>query len=305
MNVVFMGTPKFSVPILRKLAESYNVLLVVSQPNKVQGRKGLVIDTPIKALADELGIECFQPINIKEDYQKIIDCNPDIIITAAYGQMIPDEVLNYPRLGSINVHASLLPKLRGGAPIHKAITRGYKETGITIMYMVSKMDAGDIIKQAKTPINDDDNQETLHDRLSDMGATLLLETLPLIESGNINPIKQDESLATYASNVSKEMEHIKFSKSTRQVFNLIRGLSPVPGAYGIINGIKVKFFSSRILNDKPHEEGIILENKKRLVIGLKDGELEILELQVEGKKRINAKDYLNGQKLFNIGDILS
>ena len=304
MRIVFMGTPEFSVPILEALSANYDVCLVVSQPDKVQGRKNEIKMPPVKEKALALGIPCFQPIDIKTDYQTILDCNPDIIITAAYGQMIPNCVLEYPRFKSINVHASVLPKLRGGAPIHKAITRGYKETGVTIMYMVEKMDAGDILAVRKTAILDSDNQETLRSRLSLLGRDLLIETLPKLEAGLITPIKQNDSEATYASNVSKEMEHIKFDKTARQVFNLIRGLSPVPGAYGIINGVKVKFFESKIISINPHNPGEIVDCNKHLVIGLADGEIEVLELQVEGKKKIKARDFLNGQKIFHIGDII-
>ena len=215
MKIVFMGTPDFSVPILENLAKNHEVVLVVSQPDKPQGRKKELVKTPIHQKAIDLNIECFQPIDIKIDYQKILDCNPDIIVTAAYGQMVPDEVLYYPKYKSINVHASLLPLLRGGAPIHKAITRGYDKTGVTIMYMVSKMDAGDIIISRETTIYDNDNQKTLENRLSLIGKDLIIEALELIEKGDFTPIKQDDSKATYASNVSKNMEHINFSKPCR------------------------------------------------------------------------------------------
>lgn len=305
MKIVFMGTPDFSVPILENLAKNHEVVLVVSQPDKPQGRKKELVKTPIHQKAIDLNIECFQPIDIKIDYQKILDCNPDIIVTAAYGQMVPDEVLYYPKYKSINVHASLLPLLRGGAPIHKAITRGYDKTGVTIMYMVSKMDAGDIIISRETPIYDNDNQKTLENRLSLIGKDLIIEALELIEKGDFTPIKQDDSKATYASNVSKNMEHINFSKPCRKVFDLIRGLSPNPGAYGIINGIKVKIYESKIVDNNPHNEGEILETKKRLIIGLIDGAIEVLDLQVEGKKRILVRDFLNGQKIFKEGDVIS
>ena len=305
MKIVFMGTPDFSVPILENLAKNHEVVLVVSQPDKPQGRKKELVKTPIHQKAIDLNIECFQPIDIKIDYQKILDCNPDIIVTAAYGQMVPDEVLYYPKYKSINVHASLLPLLRGGAPIHKAITRGYDKTGVTIMYMVSKMDAGDIIISRETTIYDNDNQKTLENRLSLIGKDLIIEALELIEKGDFTPIKQDDSKATYASNVSKNMEHINFSKPCRKVFDLIRGLSPNPGAYGIINGIKVKIYESKIVDNNPHNEGEILETKKRLIIGLIDGAIEVLDLQVEGKKRILVRDFLNGQKIFKEGDVIS
>ena len=166
LNVVFMGTPDFAVPILEALIENTNVVLVVSQPDKLIGRKQILTPTPIKSIAVKHDIEVFQPINIRQDYQKIIDIKPDIIVTCAYGQIIPKTLLDNPRLGCINVHASLLPKLRGGAPIHKAIIDGYKKTGITIMYMDEKMDSGDIISTATYEIQDTDNVGILHDKLS-------------------------------------------------------------------------------------------------------------------------------------------
>lgn len=304
MKIVFMGTPEFSVPILEALIMTYDVCLVVTQPDKCVGRHRVLEESPVKKMALAHGITCFQPIDIKTDYKPILECNPDVIITAAYGQLVPDIVLEYPRYKSINVHASLLPKLRGGAPIHKAITRGYHETGVTIMYMVNRMDAGDIISCVKTTILDSDNETSLRARLSLLGRDLLMETLPRFFNNEITPIKQNEEEATYASNVSKKMEHINFKKESRKVFNLIRGLSYTPGAYGIINGVKVKIYQSKIISNNPHTPGEVLENKKHLVIGLIDGELEIIELQVEGKKRIMAKDFLNGQKLFQIGDII-
>ncbi len=304
MKIVFMGTPDFGIHMLEELNKVYDVCMVVTQPDKPQGRKGELVATPIKVKALELGLNVYQPTDIKTQYQPILDLKPDIVITAAYGQFVPDILLNTPPYKAINVHASLLPKLRGGAPVHKAIIRGHKKTGVTIMYMDRKMDVGDIISKVETPILDSDNLDILYHRLADLGTKLLVETLPKIFSNDINPVKQDESLATYASNVSKKLEHIDFNKSVRSVFNLIRGLSPKPGAYGILNGVKVKFYESKIINETPSENGKVICIDKKLIIGFLDGQLEILDLQVEGKKRILAKDFLNGQKLFNIGDTL-
>ena len=197
LSVVFMGTPTFSVPILASLIEKTNVVLVVSQPDREKDRKGNILPTPIKMLANENNIEVFQPTKIKEDYQRIIDANPDIIITCAYGQIIPEALLNYPKYGCINVHGSLLPKLRGGAPIHHAIINGDNETGITIMYMDKKMDAGDIISQRKIPIGIDDNLDLIYEKMSYLGRDLLMETLPSIVAGTNTRIPQDVNKVTF------------------------------------------------------------------------------------------------------------
>ena len=191
LKVVFMGTPEFSVPILNSLIEICNVIGIVTQPDKVVGRKHEIKFSPIKEIGLKNNIKVFQPIKIRDEYDEILRLNPDIIITCAYGQIIPKAILDYPKYGCINVHASLLPKLRGGAPIHHAIIDGYNETGITIMYMDVGMDSGDIITQAKTKIEDSDTLESLHDRLSIMGSKLLIETLPSIINGTNNRIKQD------------------------------------------------------------------------------------------------------------------
>lgn len=296
-KVVFMGTPDFAVPILEGLINSYDVVLVVTQPDKKVGRKQVLTPPPIKQLALENNIEVFQPNNIKNDYQKVIDANPDIIITCAYGQIIPKILLDYPEYGCINVHASLLPKLRGGAPIHKAIIEGYEKTGITIMYMDEKMDSGDIIKQKETIISDNDTLETLHDRLSLIGKDLLLETLPSIFLKENKRIKQNIDEVTYAYNIKREEEHIDFNKKTREIFNQIRGLNPHPAAFFILDLEEVKVYASRI-SDKIYKDKIPGEisniYKDGIGIATIDGEIIILELKPFGKRRMNTKDYLNG-----------
>ena len=219
LNIIYMGTPDFSVPALDELNKNYNILAVVTQPDKEVGRKRQLKASPVKEYAINNNIKVFQPSKIRVDYKDILSLNPDIIITCAYGQIIPKEVLDYPKYGCVNIHASLLPKLRGGAPIHKAIINGYGETGVTIMYMVEKMDAGDIISQIDTPIFPNDNVGSLHDRLSEMGTKLLLDTIPNIVSGNINPIKQDEEEVTYAKNITREEEKIDFSRNTIDIYN--------------------------------------------------------------------------------------
>lgn len=306
-RVVFMGTPDFAVPILEGLIDNYEVVLVVSQPDKKVGRKQILTPTPVKQKALECGIDVYQPEKIKIDYQKIIDSNPDIIVTCAYGQIIPKELLDYPKYGCINVHASLLPKLRGGAPIHKAIIDGYSETGITIMYMDVAMDSGNIITQETTKIEDTDNLESLHDRLSLMGKELLLKTLPSIFNGTNESIPQDIEEVTYAYNIKREEEHIDFNKSSREVFNLIRGLSPVPSAFCILDGEELKVYSSRLGRENIHKEcgKIVNIYKDGIGVSTKTGEIILTEIKPFGKKRMAVRDYLNGidkEKL--IGKIL-
>ena len=296
MKVIFMGTPDFAVPVLEGLIENYEVVLVVSQPDKRVGRKQELRNTPIKEVALKNNIPVFQPTKIREDYEEIINLNPDIIVTCAYGQIIPKVILDCPRLGCINVHASLLPKLRGGAPIHKAIIDGYKTTGITIMYMDVKMDNGDIISQKEIEITDSDNLESLHDKLSVLGKELLLETLPSIIEGTNTRTKQNEADVTFAYNITREEEHIDFNKTSREVFNLIRGLSPVPGSNAILFDNEMKIYES-IINDKKYSgnPGEIVDiTKQGIVVKTGDGSITITKLKPFGKKMMDAASYVNG-----------
>ena len=296
MRVVFMGTPKFAVNVLQGLIDNYDVVGVVSQPDKMIGRHQVLTNTPVKELALKYNIPVLQPIKIRDEYQSIIQLQPDIIVTCAYGQIIPKELLDYPRLGCINVHASLLPKLRGGAPINRAIMEDFKTTGITIMYMDVKMDNGDIICQRKTDITDNDNLEILYNRLSLMGKDLLLEELPKIINGTNKRIKQDEDNVTYAYNIKREEEHIDFGKSSREVFNLIRGLSPLPSANAIIDDKEMKIYNSIISCDKYNGEiGEIVDvTKKGIVVKTGDGAIIITEVKPFSKKKMSALSYVNG-----------
>lgn len=309
VKIVFMGTPEFSVPILEALKTNYNVRAVVTQPDKPFGRKGELKKSPIKEFANENLIVVLQPESIKEDWQEVVSLHPNLIITCAYGQILPRELLVYPKYGCINVHASLLPKLRGGAPIHHAIIDGYQKTGVTIMYMSPKMDEGDIISQREIEITNDDTASTLHDKLSILGRDLLLDTLPSIIDKTASRIPQNNSEATYGMNIKKEEEKINFSKTTKQIFNQIRGLNSFPGAYTIFEGKRMKVYNSRISNyaDPFKIDGQII-NIYDDGIGVKasNGEIVLTEIQLEGKKRISARDYLNGlqDKLSIIGKIL-
>ena len=298
MKVIFMGTPEFAVPILEGLIENYDVIGVVSQPDKKVGRHQELKATPIKEVALKNNIPVFQPVKIRKEYDEILALEPDIIVTCAYGQIIPKEILDYPRLGCINVHASLLPKLRGGAPIHRAILDGYDKTGITIMYMDVKMDNGDIISTRETEIKDTDNLESLHDRLSLMGRDLLLDTLPSIIDGTNNRIKQDESEVTFGYNITREEEHIDFNRTSREIFNHIRGLCPFPSSYAMLDDVEVKIYNSYIGNKKyaatPGE--ICAIYKDGLGVCTRDGEIVITDIKISGTKRMKVQDYLNGVK---------
>lgn len=296
MKLVFMGTPEFSVPILESLIEHYEVVGVVTQPDKEVGRKHVLTPSPVKETALKHRIPVFQPMKMKEDYQTIVDWQPDLIVTCAYGQMIPDAILQLPPLGCINVHASLLPKLRGGAPIQKAIIDGYEETGITIMEMVSKMDAGAIIRQSKTKILEEDTYETLHDRLSFMGRDLLLETLPSIITKSYTKIEQDESEVTFAYNIKREEEHLDVSKTRQEVYNQIRGLYPVPGCYVFLDDKMMKIYKAKI-SQETHDGNlgeIVAVSKEDFSVRVQDGEICVTEIQLEGKKRTLVKDYFHG-----------
>ena len=298
LKVVFMGTPSFAVPILNSLIESCNVIMLVCQPDRKKNRKGKIEYPETKKIALDHNIEVFQPQNLNEDYQKILSLKPDIIITCAYGQFVPKEILNFPKYGCINVHGSLLPELRGGAPIHWAIIRGYKETGITIMNMAPKMDAGDILAQAKMPISDNMTLGELYQKMSNLGSELLIKTLPQIINNEITPIPQDESKVTYAYNVSKQDEKIDFSKKAQDIKNLVRGLNPIPAAYCYLDDKRVKIYEVEILeNYTPTKYGEIIKiEKDGIICPTKDKLIKILSLALEGKKRVSAKDYINGIK---------
>ena len=299
MKVVFMGTPEFAVPILKLLIDEYDVVGVVTQPDRMVGRKRIITPPPVKELALAHNIEVFQPLKIKENYQEILALAPDLIVTCAYGQILPEEILHFPKYGCINVHASLLPKLRGGAPIHHAIIDGYKETGITIMYMSKKMDQGDILTQVKTQILDHDTLGSLQYKLSEMAKDLLKSTIPLLIEDKIIPLKQNEAEVTYGYNISREEERIDFTKSMEEVDRQVRGLNPVPGAYTTLNGKTLKIYDVRF-GDRYYpntEDGTIVDfhhDGFSVVCGKK--ELVITDMALEGKRRCAAKDFLNGVK---------
>lgn len=306
LRIVFMGTPDFSVPVLNALINNYHVKAVITQPDKQVGRSGKIAKPPIKILAEKHNILVIQLDKIKEQYQEVIDLEPDLIITCAYGQILPEELLNYPRLGCINVHASLLPKLRGGAPIHRAILEGYSKTGVTIMYMAKGMDDGDIIAQKELEILDNDTASTLHDKLSKLGSELLIETLPSIINGTNTRIPQDSSKVTFAPIIKPIDEKIDFSRTSIQIYNQIRGLNSFPGAYFTLDGKRIKVFESTIVEEYFPEKingEIVKIYDNGIGIKTSNGVIKLTLIQPEGKSKMSVKDFLNGMKETIIGKI--
>ena len=311
-KIVFMGTPKFAVPVLEMLIENYGVDLVITQPDKKVGRKKVLTPPPVKVVALDNNIKVLQPEKISTDeetYNTLKELNPDIIITAAYGQLVPEKILEIPKHKCINVHGSLLPKLRGGAPIQYSILEDHKKTGITIMYMVKKLDAGDMISKVEVNILDSDNYESLHDKLSVAGRDLLNETLPKIFSGDIAPEKQDDEQATFARNILREDEKIDWNTSAREVFNKVRALDPTPGAFTYLDGNVLKIWSSEVVELEEQSSyskvGTIVKQDKKNIYVLCGNEtiLKVHELQVSGKKRMPVVNFLSNKKDY-VGTIL-
>ncbi|MDD2260061.1 MAG: methionyl-tRNA formyltransferase [Acholeplasmataceae bacterium] len=304
MNIVFMGTPYFAVPILEKLNEISPINLVVTQPDKRVGRKQEFTYSPVKLFAVRHNLEVFQPKNIKTDYQRIIDIKPDIIVTAAYGQMIPAELIDHYTM--VNIHGSLLPKYRGGAPVQRAIMNGDTTTGVTLMYMAQKMDSGSIIAQSEISIEEDDTTTSLMKKLSYVGRDLLVKNLEDILNKQIDPILQDESLVTFAYNLNKKDEILNFNQPTYLVMRQLNGLLDEPAASIFIKGVRIKVFklakSDIISSMKP---GTVVSIDKELHVKTLDGVVRILELSEQGKKRMTDKAYLNGQKIICEGSVFN
>lgn len=301
MRIVFMGTPDFSVPILKNLIKHYEVILVVTQPDKPVGRKRVLTASPVKDVAIEHGIEVFQPIKIRNDFQKIIDLKPDYIVTAAYGQILPRGLID--NVHSINIHASLLPLYRGGAPIQKSIMNLDKETGISIMKMEYKMDSGDVYYQESIPIKDVDTTTSLTKKLSILGSEMILEYLN--NPKKYPPVSQDESKVTFAYNITFDDQIINWNQKSSVIEAHIRAMQDEPGAITYIGDHILKIYEARksdiISNDTP---GVVTNLDKKLLISTADYDLEILKLQPAGKRAMLTKDFLNGQTILKLYDKL-
>lgn len=302
MNIVFMGTPDFAVPALKAIANSnHNVSGVFTQPDKPRGRKMIMTPPDVKVCAEEFNIPVFQPKSMKsqEALQILTDLKPDVVVVAAYGQILPQAVLDVPRFGCINIHGSLLPKYRGASPIQEAVLNGDKITGVTTMLMNAGLDTGDILLSVKTEIGENETSGELFVRLAQLGGELILKTLDVVENGTAEPKKQDDSFATHTSKIDKSLCPIDFSKPSFEVHNKIRGLNPWPIAIAKLCGKNVKIFSSR-LSELSGASGTVL-SVKPLVIGCGEKSVEILELQPDGKKRMSASAFAAGHKI-SIGD---
>ena len=307
-KLIFMGTPDFSAAVLKGLLDdsNYDVIAVVTQPDRAVGRKKEIKMTPVKEVALAHNLPVYQPEKMSgsEEMAELMTLGADGIVTAAFGQFLPTKLLDSVDF-AVNVHASLLPKYRGGAPIHYAIINGEEEAGVTIMEMVKKMDAGDMIAKASTPITDDDNVGTMFEKLAVIGRDLLLKTLPDYIAGNIKPEPQDESKATFSPNITPEEERIDWNKSARDVFNHIRGLSPWPVAHTLLDGKRFKIYEATLAEGHGKPGEIIEKGKKSLVVATGDGAISLKTVQPAGKPRMNIVDFLNGVgRKLEVGDLI-
>ena len=304
MRIIFMGTPDFAVPCLQSVLDAgHEVLAVFTQPDKPRGRKQILTPPEVKALALEKGLTVYQPKTLKdgEALSIISDLCPDAIVVAAYGKILPKEILDLPRYGCINVHGSLLPKYRGAAPIQWSVINGDKETGVTIMQMAEGLDTGDMLYQKAIPIGIDDTAESMFDKLAALGAEMLVEALELIPQGKLTPVKQDDSLSSYAPMLDKDISDIDWSKSAAQVHDLVRGLYSWPIAQTTLNGKKLKIYKTSLCDESGDTGRIISLDPLTVACGA--GSVIIHELQLEGKKRMEASSFLIGHRL-NIGNML-
>ena len=301
MRVVFMGTPEFAVPCLQKLIDCvHEVTGVFTQPDKPQGRKMILTPPPVKELAVANGIKVYQPVKMKDGtaLEMLREADPELCIVVAYGKILPKEILEYPKYGCINIHASLLPKLRGAAPIQWSVINGFEKTGVTSMQMDEGLDTGDMLIKGELEIGENETAGELHDRLSQLGAEVLEKTIIALEKGELKPEKQNHEEFTYASMLSKELSPIDWTMTAQQVHNKIRGLSPWPSANAVLGGKKVKIHKSVLAPEKGTKPGEVVVADKRLVVACGDLNcIEILEIQAEGKKSMNAADYLRGNSV--------
>jgi len=303
MRIVFMGTPEFAVPSLEGLIESgHEIVAVITQPDRPKGRKKTLTPTPVKEAALRHGLEVHQPERLRtsDTVGVIAELAPDLIVTAAYGQILPKSVLDIPRLGCINVHGSLLPRYRGGAPIQRAIINGESETGVTIMYMAEGLDTGDMISKVRIPIESEDTAGSIFAKLSEVGAALLLETVPALEAGTVQAVVQDEAEATYAPNLTRADERIAWSRSARELYNQVRGLSPMAGAFTLLEGDTFKVWGCmpEAYAGTGSAPGTVLEaSDNGILVQTGQEALRLTIIQPAGKKAMPAAEWLKGARL--------
>jgi methionyl-tRNA formyltransferase len=302
MNIVFFGTPEFAVPALKAAAAAgHNILFAVSQPDRPSGRKLEILPTPVKKSALELSIPVLQPEKVKspEFMEQYLKTKPDLNLIAAFGQILPDEIIYHPKFHSINIHASLLPRWRGAAPINAAIMAGDKETGVSYQFIDKRLDCGDIMHMDRYEIQDDDDSITLYSKLSALAGSSVPQVLDMLESGKYERVKQDESLATLVKTLKKEDGKIDFNKSNRDIFNMVRGLLPWPVSYCMLDGKTLKIFSAKCIDvAEVHPPGTVygIEKKSGFLVAAGKGGLLIKEVQAEGKKRMSAPDFIAGHQ---------
>ncbi len=310
MKILFMGTPDFAIPSLRELIDSGEEIVgVITQPDKPRGRGYELLPTPVKAFALERGLRVYQPETLRgEEFSQLLEkLSPELIAVTAYGKILPENVINYPKYGCINVHGSLLPEYRGAAPMQRAIIDGKSETGVTIMYMEKGLDTGDMLLVEKCKIDDSDNFEDIHDRLSEIGAKALVKVVDLLKRGEAARVPQDSALATYAAKIEKSDCAIDFRKSAREVHNLIRGLSPIPLSFTKTpDGKLLKILETRIFDEEKifGEPGEVISAGDDICVACGKGAVSLLRVLPEGKGRMSAADFVRGRKI-KVGDILA
>ena len=307
MRIVFMGTPDFAVPCLQALIDdNHDVCAVYTQPDKPKGRHGVMTPPPVKALALEHNIPVYQPKSLKNDEAKadFVSLNADLAIVVAYGKILPEEFLNAPKYGCINMHASLLPRLRGAAPIQWSIVNGDKMSGVTSMQMDVGLDTGDMLITKAIEIGENETAEELHDRLSVLGAEVMRETISQLQANNLEPKKQDDSLSTYAPILTKEFSKIDFNKSAQDIHNQVRGLYSWPGATAQLNDKTIKIHSTKLVKNVSGQAGEVVKNDTALVVACGDSNaVELVVIQAAGKKAMRAADYMRGNPI-ELGTIL-
>ena len=295
-----MGTPEFAVPSLKTLFdEGYTIPLVITQPDRPAGRGRKLTPPPVKVLSEKLGIPVYQPEKVKnnEELKELLEkISPDLIVVAAYGKILPKWLLEIPKHGVINVHASLLPKYRGASPIQSALLAGEEETGVTIMKVTEKLDAGDILSQRRVKIEEKDNAQTLHDKLAREGALLLKETIPPYVSGKLKPVPQNEKEATYCFQIKKEMGKIDWRKGAREIFNMVRAFTPWPSAYTTFRGKLVKITEATPVSGEG-EPGEVIRADEELVVATGSGALKIERIKPEGRKEISGGEFIRGYRV--------